>query len=303
MTGPQAEKSAVTPGKAKGPAPTVEQINADRITQLANQYWAPYTVERHLPFDGKIIDDIYVKEIRGSNFAVRRIMMLEFSQYVENYLWPNYVTNKSSHAHLMSIVVMVNEKFRERVPAWEPFKKLPEHFPGFFHQVMAACLEDGSLKEQTALLVFLNHCFNSMEVDLIRDQVKRLVSLSMWVSLQQGRREQELKAVPKWKKYWKILQKKESSELREKLQWERTFLKCDLSVDKVHYCERFLELMIDLEALLPTRRFFNTVLDDCHLVVRCHLSPLSERKDGQLFTQVFAFLFFYIWNGISPKCV
>jgi hypothetical protein len=49
---------------------------------------------------------------------------------------------------------------------------------------MAACLEDGSLKEQTALLVFLNHCFNSMEVDLIRDQVKRLVSLSMWVSLQ-----------------------------------------------------------------------------------------------------------------------
>jgi len=42
-----------------------------------------------------------------------------------------------------------------------------------------------SLREQTALLVFLNHCFNSMEVELIRDQVKRLVSLSMWVSLQQ----------------------------------------------------------------------------------------------------------------------
>lgn len=42
-----------------------------------------------------------------------------------------------------------------------------------------------SLKEQTALVVFLNHCFNSMEVDLIREQVKRLVSLSMWISLQQ----------------------------------------------------------------------------------------------------------------------
>lgn len=44
---------------------------------------------------------------------------------------------------------------------------------------------NSSLREQTALLVFLNHCFNSMEVELIRDQVKRLVSLSMWVSLQQ----------------------------------------------------------------------------------------------------------------------
>jgi hypothetical protein len=55
----------------------------------------------------------------GSSFAIRRIMMLEFSQYLENYLWPNYVTSKSSHAHMMSIVIMINEKFRERVPAWQ----------------------------------------------------------------------------------------------------------------------------------------------------------------------------------------
>lgn len=53
------------------------------------------------------------------SFAIRRIMMLEFSQYLENYLWPNYVTLKSSHAHMMSIVIMINEKFRERVPAWQ----------------------------------------------------------------------------------------------------------------------------------------------------------------------------------------
>lgn len=52
------------------------------------------------------------------------------------------------------------------------------------------------------------------------------------------------------------------------------------------YAERFLELMIDLEALLPTRRFFNTVMDDCHLVVRCQLSALARRPEGQLFTQV-----------------
>lgn len=45
-------------------------------------------------------------------------MLLEFSQYLENYLWPNYSTD-ASDAHVLSIVVMVNEKFRERVPAWE----------------------------------------------------------------------------------------------------------------------------------------------------------------------------------------
>jgi len=45
-------------------------------------------------------------------------MLLEFSQYLENYLWPNYSTD-ATDAHVLSIVVMVNEKFRERVPAWE----------------------------------------------------------------------------------------------------------------------------------------------------------------------------------------
>lgn len=173
-----------------------------------------------------------------------------------------------------------------------------------------------------------------------------------------GRRNQEFKAVPKWRKYWRAIQKKDKPELLEKLTWERRYLQRlmikfmriletipeteDINVEtvrlvstrlfqkgrcyetfknsgqifcilysflfsnllskflKLHipdiscsnnkllfrYCERFLELMIDLEALLPTRRFFNTVMDDCHMVVRCQLAPLVRRPEGQLFSQV-----------------
>lgn len=54
----------------------------------------------------------------------------------------------------------------------------------------------------------------------------------------------------------------------------------------IRYCERFIEFLIDIEALLPTRRFFNTVLDDSHLVVRAYLSPLANREEGKLFSQV-----------------
>lgn len=116
-------------------------------------------------------------------------MMLEFSQYLENYLWPNYKRTEATHAHMMSIVVMVNEKFRERVNAWTIFHKYPKEFPEFFHQILEACLikkhlTAAYLKEQTALILFLNYCFNSMEVELCRDQAKRLVSLSMWSCLQ-----------------------------------------------------------------------------------------------------------------------
>jgi intron-binding protein aquarius len=59
-----------------------------------------------------------------------------------------------------------------------------------------------------------------------------------------------------------------------------------INTEIVRYCERFLEFVIDLEALLPTRRFFNTVLDDSHLVVRCGISPLIKRQEGKLFGQV-----------------
>lgn len=117
--------------------------------------------------------------------------------------------------------------FHKSVYFFQAFRKLNEYFPEFFQHVLKACFEDElliSIKEQTALLVFLNHCFNSMEEALCRDQVKRLVSLSMWMSLQPARREYEFTNYPKWKKYWRAIQRKDKPEQMEKLTWERTFL-------------------------------------------------------------------------------
>ncbi|CAJ0926919.1 unnamed protein product [Ranitomeya imitator] len=75
-----------------------------------------------------------------------------------------------------------------------------------------------------------------------------------------------------------------------------------VSVEKIHYCERFIELIIDLEALLPTRRWFNTVLDDSHLVVHCYLSSLSKREqEGHLFSQLLDMLKFYTGFEINDQ--
>uniref|UniRef100_A0A673Z151 Uncharacterized protein n=1 Tax=Salmo trutta TaxID=8032 RepID=A0A673Z151_SALTR len=118
---------------------------APAITSLANRYWVPH-VKNKLPFDPKVLEDVYEKEILKSVFAIRKIMLLEF---------------------------------RENVPACEVFKKVPSHFPYLFKCVM----EDVSLKEQTVLLVFLHHRFNSLEVDLIREQMQQLILLPMWMCL------------------------------------------------------------------------------------------------------------------------
>lgn len=158
-------------------------------------------------------------------------MILEFSRYLENFLWPNF-TDKSTSAHLMSIVFLLNEKFRERIEVWKVFENDTESFGLLFNRVLQKCLEKidivkaspAIIREQTSLLVFLNHCFSSMEVELCREQAKKLVSLSMWSCLQPKRRDQELNAIPEWKKFWKKLLKRDKPEMKEKLDWERHFL-------------------------------------------------------------------------------
>ena len=352
--------------RPRSAAPTMDQIQADRLTNLANKYWAPHTQKQHADFDGQVIRDVYAQDLRGADFSVKRVMMLEFSQYLENFLWPNF-DESSSAEHALSIVLMVNEKFRERVPAWTSFLKRPDKFPVFFHRILEMSLQvrsgedDGagaekmdvsesgpegeekeeeagakqngekekrqsiptgrlSLKEQTFLLIFLDHCFTSMEVDIIRDQVQKLVSLSMWESLQEKRRESELKKVSKWRKYWRAIAKKDAKEADEKVREENRFNRHYLRkllgvffavlerVDErqcpeecVKYCEHFLMLMIDLEALLPTRRFFDTLLDDAHLVVRSQLSALVRRPEGHLFSQLLDQLRFYARFEISNE--
>lgn len=54
-----------------------------------------------------------------------------------------------------------------------------------------------------------SQCFSVKEVDLVREQVQRLVSLPIWEHLVPSRLQYELKAVPKLRKYWNAIQKRD----------------------------------------------------------------------------------------------
>jgi intron-binding protein aquarius len=230
---------------------------------------------------------------------------------------------------------MVNEKFRERVFAWNCFREQnTAQFPDFFDNVLKLCLNkskpvDLSFQEQSILIKFLDNCVNSLEIDLIRAQVQKICGLPMWVSLSANRREAEFKNFAKLRKFWKAVEKNDaklSQADKDRAMFERTFFKSlianfldiikanyynktnqdeemevgEIPIDelnqsqgqaeantrkdyRLHYLERFMELLIDLEALLPTRRFFNTLLDDTNLLIHCFLSDLvqTERFDSK----------------------
>jgi len=99
-------------------APTVSDILSDELTKLSLEFWGPDASKR-APFDAHVIEKIYT-DIDGSLATgdLSRVVLLELSRYLENYLWPNFDASSSSLAHLLSIIVMVNEKRRENVDAW-----------------------------------------------------------------------------------------------------------------------------------------------------------------------------------------
>lgn len=197
-----------------------------------------------------------------------------------------------------------------------------------------------------SIIASLTMCLivQSLENDMVRAQVLKLVSLPLWHSLSDGRLKLELHAHPSLGKRWHRLAKKEAKDSRTnashcpiKLRAETTFIPSLLSVflealeyqhapentttecmgsnsshceggitvapenhaaeqtdigatremeANVHFCERFVEFMVDLLSQLPTRRFVRTFLDDRGLVVRCKMSDLFEREQGNLFAQL-----------------
>jgi intron-binding protein aquarius len=98
------------------------------LTKLSAENWANAGADGKpaAAFNPELVNTIYNDELGGSSDqppGLKRVMMLEVSQYLENYLWPNFSAETASFEHVMSIILMVNEKFREGVPAWASFEK------------------------------------------------------------------------------------------------------------------------------------------------------------------------------------
>lgn len=86
------------------------QIAGDSLTKVADENWsAAAQIRGQLPaFNPTLVDEIYKRELNGNSKLppkLKRVMLLEISQYLENYLWPNFDAEAASDAHVLSILV------------------------------------------------------------------------------------------------------------------------------------------------------------------------------------------------------
>uniref|UniRef100_A0A1I8BL07 Aquarius_N domain-containing protein n=1 Tax=Meloidogyne hapla TaxID=6305 RepID=A0A1I8BL07_MELHA len=227
--------------------------------------------------------------------------------------WPNY-SPKQQQSSLLPLVLMINEKLRERLPAWEIISLNVHNFPNFFERILKMiCDDDLGYSIQIPLITFLNNCFNSLEVEFVRQEIGKLCSLPILINLLPSQRNHLFEQNPKLKKYWTKMEQKlqqlppeefEKIDFSRRLLWrllqklKRTVDFIDdeskeLDIDAVTYSERVLSFLIDLEAQLTTRRFFNSLLHSSHLLTHCWLSQFIRSEHGSLFCELFSMLKFY----------
>ncbi|XP_057976627.1 uncharacterized protein LOC131163848 [Malania oleifera] len=218
-----ADKGAdAKPGSNLPGSITLVEIQSDRLTKIAASNWSAAVGgdvgKQRRPFDAELVKEIYETEltVKGGRWPVplHRVMILEVSQYLENYLWPNFDPETATFEHVMSMIVMVNEKFRENVAAWTCFYDRKDAFKAFLDRVLRLKEQGRSLSiaEKTNYLLFMINAFQSLEDEIVSETVLRLASLQSWHSLSYGRFQMELCLNLDLIKKWKRMIKREAKD-------------------------------------------------------------------------------------------
>ncbi|XP_012830701.1 PREDICTED: intron-binding protein aquarius-like [Erythranthe guttata] len=322
------------PGSDVPSSMTLIEIQRDRLTKIAAENWAKTADSGpKKPFSPDLVNEIYYTELTvkagRKPVPLQRVMILEVSQYLENYLWPNFSPETASFEHVMSMILMVNEKFRENVAAWICFYDKKDMFKAFLERVLR--LKEGrslTIAEKTNYLLFMINAFQSLEDEIVSEMIMRLASLECWHSLSYGRFQMELclnkNLIRRWRRI--AMRAKDATKRGETFDpttiVEANFLRnlieeflvvldsevfCkheDDDLVDVHgsedvndscllYCERFMEFLIDLLSQLPTRRLVRPLVADVAVISKCHLSALYRHEKGKLFAQLVDLLQYY----------
>ncbi|EOA82516.1 uncharacterized protein SETTUDRAFT_140653 [Exserohilum turcica Et28A] len=284
--------------------PTVADLHGENhFAQVARKNWL---AAKKTP---KVRPDVVKKDLwdhlETAHFAHSSLLILENLQLLERYLWPGFTEDASNYHHLL-LALMVNVKRRENLSSWEHFSSNPAGFSSFFRRILSMTVDPSQpSKIRTQLISFVIGAFQSLDSGLVRKECAPLVGISIWQNLHsEAVREQYFEEHSMLRKAWRAASKRYDAgddALQARLRFERSWLYTLLLdfIDRLYnnssredmaYCERFMELLIDLQSQLPTRRYVNTLLKDLNMLPAVRLSPMYADEDNGLFRDLFDLL-------------
>ena len=303
---PSSSSTSSTSTSSTSSSLTKGQIAEDALTTLAKQHWKNSSTSTFSP---SLVSKLYHSELHPPTSSTSsswkgRAKVLELSQYLEEYLWPNLPTSSPPKEHILSIVIMVNLKSSLSLSPFTPLTSSPPIFESFVTHTLSLTSPDAftslSPVERVWLLEFIDVLVRSLSNETVASIILPLVSLPLWTHLPHPTRARSLERlgsssphlVKLWGKISKILAKKKGSPATQaRIAHASTWLPSLLStcidllstpqeaagkgnVAQTALAEKLLSLLSDLLSQLPTRRFFNTYLSGTYLPLRLHAIPL-----------------------------
>ena len=94
----------------------LHHTKTDEDLSAREPLWMPNSTFARIQWDENIISDVYTSGLGGGTSipCTRRIQILDGNSYLEKVLWPNFDAREASVVHVLSIIIMANEKFREK---------------------------------------------------------------------------------------------------------------------------------------------------------------------------------------------
>lgn len=203
----------------------------------------------------------------------------------------------------------------------EHFTNKPAEFSSFFRRILSMSVDPSQpIQIRTQLISFVIGAFQSLDSGLVRKECAPLVSISIWQNLHsEEARELQFEQHQMLRRAWRAAHKRFDAgdeALQARLRFERSWLYTLLldfldhlynsrtreeMRDNLAYCERFMELLTDLQSQLPTRRYFNTLLQDLNILPAIRLSPTYTDEDNGLFRDLFNLLSHFTYFPIEDQ--
>lgn len=298
--------------------PTIADLTgASDLANVARANWLTKSPQNILP---SVVEKQIWQPLESDGFPYFSLLLLEQLQTLERYLWPGYSEDATNHQVLL-LALLINVKRQEHLPVWPLFAERPDEFSSLFRRVLHLSIDQSlPTKVRTHLLTFIVGAFQSLDSGLVRKECAPLVSIGVWHNIHSDSvREQHLAKSAQLQKAWRGAGKRygnadapEQARLRFERSWLYTLLLdfldklydaevgVDEKQDNLIYCERFLELLCDLQSQLPTRRYINTLLQDLNLLPAIRLSPLyDEASDAALPRDMHELLAHYTYFAID----
>lgn len=162
-----------------------------------------------------MVELVYTSEIFNESSKTDRIQVLDISCYLELYLWKHF-SSEASLAHVLSIVELVNQKFREGVNGSEMLLA-GDKFSILFTKIVAIFRSNNTAnwKQKSSILLFLINIFKCLESLTVRQSCLRYLSLPLWKNLSSHRLKYELQQNVQLSKHWEMLMNKENIKEQE----------------------------------------------------------------------------------------